>query len=192
MTYGPPLPLREYQRAAVTAAEERNIIVVLPTNAGKTIIAANVIEKTLAAENAPGGAARKVVFLAPTRGLAVQQARVLLQQIDALHMEGEENGKAGSLWRLGLMLGGYDTGMRLRLKDVQVAVMTPTIFEIDLNKGFVRMEQLALIVIDEAHQAKRDKRDQYSVRAPTPSTALTARTYLRLTVVRERPHTRGR
>ena len=37
---GCPLPLRDYQKAAVAAVAERNLICVLPTNSGKTIIAA--------------------------------------------------------------------------------------------------------------------------------------------------------
>ena len=58
MTIREPFPLRDYQRAAVDEAERRNIICVLPTNSGKTVIAAALIERKLRLENAEGGLAR--------------------------------------------------------------------------------------------------------------------------------------
>ena len=69
-----PHELRDYQRRAVEAALRRNLLCVLPPNAGKTIIAADLIRRTMRSENEEGGKRRRMVFLAPTRGLAMQQA----------------------------------------------------------------------------------------------------------------------
>lgn len=161
---GPPLPLRDYQLAAVEAATKKNLICVLPTNSGKTIIAATVVERVLLRENDPrGGARRKVIFLAPTRTLAHQQASVLLTQVASLKGDaGEGPDSEDSSWRLGLIVGDK-CGSHGRLSDYQVAVMTPAIFENDLNRGHVRMEDVALLVIDEAHHCRgKVKNDQYT------------------------------
>ena len=79
-----PHPLRHYQVEAVAEAERRNIICVLPTNSGKTVIAAALIEKMLRSENDEGGLARKMLFVVTTRELAEQQARVLSHSAGAV------------------------------------------------------------------------------------------------------------
>ena len=69
--------LRDYQSTAADAAEVNNLLVVLPTNSGKTVIAAECILRTLQQE-----LTKKVVFLAPKKALVLQQARLLLRHID--------------------------------------------------------------------------------------------------------------
>lgn len=58
-----PWGLRDYQKAAADAAERRNLLVVLPTNSGKTLIAAELVRRTL--EREPR---RKIVFAAAAPG----------------------------------------------------------------------------------------------------------------------------
>ena len=50
--------LRDYQREAVAEAERRNLLVVLPTNSGKTVIAAELILHTLLREETKARTAR--------------------------------------------------------------------------------------------------------------------------------------
>ena len=86
---GPLLELRDYQREAVREAHDKNLLVVLPTNTGKTIIACEVIKNYVASENSCErlGPARKIVFLAPSKPLARQQKQVLLDNVPALQEE---------------------------------------------------------------------------------------------------------
>eukprot|EP00966_Prymnesium_polylepis_P173394 4010924-Prymnesium_polylepis.1 len=105
----PALTLRDYQVAAVEAARTRNLLVVLPTNAGKTLISVALIEHKLYEENErelrdDEDSRRKILFLAPYKALAQQQAKVLLEQIGPLQLEETRVADGdGSLWRLGLV-----------------------------------------------------------------------------------------
>jgi ERCC4-related helicase len=155
-----PHPLRDYQIAAVAEAERRNIICVLPTNSGKTVIAAALIEKMLRKENSEGGLARKMLFVVTTRELAVQQKRVLCEQIPMLKTD--ENPTAGdnAAWRLGLLVGigsdEADAGTRSStfFQHTQVCVVIEAKLEDALVHGYLQMEDVALLVMDEAHHAR--------------------------------------
>ena len=155
-----PHPLRDYQIAAVAEAERRNIICVLPTNSGKTVIAAALIERMLHKENAENGLARKMLFVVTTRELAMQQARVLLEQIPMLKTD--ENATAGdsAAWRLGLLIGigseEADAGTRSStfFTHAQVCVVIEAKLEDALVHGYLQMEDVALLVMDEAHHAR--------------------------------------
>ena len=61
---------RRYQEAVVARAIEKNTMVVLPTGLGKTIIAAMIAAHRI--HSHPGS---KILFLAPTRPLAVQHKK---------------------------------------------------------------------------------------------------------------------
>lgn len=63
-----PLPVRDYQRIITVNALRHNTMVCLPTGSGKTFVAAAVIFNFL--RWFPQG---RVIFLAPTRPLVVQQ-----------------------------------------------------------------------------------------------------------------------
>jgi len=157
--------LRDYQKRAIAAAHASNRLVVLPTNAGKTIIAASLVEKALDEEDV-----RKVVFLAPSRPLVIQQAEVLFEQIGRLKQEPAPAPRDGTVarWRLGRCLG-HDPGTPHRAMrhacdacecDVatafetrQLVVLTPALFEKALIHAKIRMCDVALLVVDEAHHA---------------------------------------
>lgn len=69
-------PLRDYQRRAVRVALSNNAIVVLPTGAGKTLIAAAVVKHAVMSNpNRP-----KALFLVPTCMLVRQQTAVLREE----------------------------------------------------------------------------------------------------------------
>ena len=157
----PVLTLRDYQVAAVEEARKRNLLVVLPTNSGKTLISAKLIEHTLYEENErelpeENSCRRKIIFLAPVKALAHQQAKVLLEQIgplqeDEAHVAGNTD---GSLWRLGLVVGGGELTMREAARTRQVVVSTPQMFEQALIEGQLKMVNIALLVLDEAHHTR--------------------------------------
>ena len=156
-----PYPLRDYQLAAVAEAERRNIICVLPTNSGKTVIAAALIERMLRTENAKGGPARKMLFVVTTRELAVQQAHVILQQVPMLKTIDEESACAGdSSWRLGMLIGsGSDEAEPYMrpfsfFQQAQVCVVIEAKLQEALVHGYLQMEDVALLVMDEAHHAR--------------------------------------
>lgn len=155
-----PHPLRDYQIAAVAEAERRNIICVLPTNSGKTVIAAALIEKMLRKENSECGLARKMLFVVTTRELAMQQARVLLEQIPMLKTDENLTTDDNAAWRLGLLIGhgsdetDTDTRSSTFFQHTQVCVVIDAKLEEALIHGYLQMEDVALLVMDEAHHAR--------------------------------------
>ena len=72
-----------FQRRAVAEAKRRNLLVVAHTNSGKTIIAAELIHRTL-----PDAVAdkKKIIFLAPSVSLVDQQVRVLEDHVGSLEI----------------------------------------------------------------------------------------------------------
>ena len=67
----------EIQERCAKRALERNLLVVLPTGSGKTLIAIEAIKMTL--EREPK---RSVIFLAPTVPLVVQQAEKIADELE--------------------------------------------------------------------------------------------------------------
>lgn len=75
---GVQTPLRTYQRAALEQYQEvGGLIVVLPTGAGKTLIAAAAAAHTFGCASAAGNEGHCVLFLVPTILLVEQQAAAL-------------------------------------------------------------------------------------------------------------------
>jgi len=128
------IKLRSYQEAIVARAIEKNTLVVLPTGLGKTIIAAMVAAHRL--HEFPDS---KILFLAPTRPLAIQHertfegilnsdSRVTLTGMDAI-------GKRQSLWN-----------------SKQLIFATPQTIENDIYRG-LNLKDVSLIIFDESHRA---------------------------------------
>ena len=158
-----PFRLRDYQEECASACERANVLAVLPTNAGKTVIAAEVIDRTLRQEDT-----RKVVFLAPYGALCRQQAALLLRHIGPLE-PGIGRGadpRSRARWQLGLVVGGLrdehgavaineddlsPVPWRDAFDECQVLVMTPAMLEKCLMHAHVLMSDIALLVLDEAH-----------------------------------------
>ncbi len=126
--------LRRYQEAIVARAIDANTLVVLPTGLGKTLIAAMVSAHRL--QNFPDS---KVLFLAPTRPLAVQHHKtferilnientVVLTGMDAIS-------KRQELW-----------------KNSRIVFATPQTIENDIMRGR-DLGDVSLVVFDECHRA---------------------------------------
>jgi Fanconi anemia group M protein len=129
---------RAYQVNIARACLERSTLVVLPTGMGKTVIAAMVVAEVLRRK---GG---KVLFLAPTKPLVEQHAaslRILLV-VD----------------RIALFTGEVTSPEERELlwRENKVIVSTPQVIRNDLRGERITLEDVSLIVFDEAHRAVGD------------------------------------
>ncbi|MEM4389716.1 MAG: helicase-related protein [Candidatus Micrarchaeia archaeon] len=125
---------REYQLAiAERVAERGNSLVVLPTGLGKTLIALLVMEKLL-------GEHGRALVLAPTRPLAEQHAKTMLE-----------------LTTLGrdevVLLTGEKKAEKRQWNSGRIIAATPQTAYNDLLAGRLQLQDFVLVVFDEAHRA---------------------------------------
>ncbi|MHA3963045.1 MAG: ERCC4 domain-containing protein [Candidatus Thorarchaeota archaeon SMTZ1-45] len=127
---------RAYQVNLAEVATKESTMIVLSTGLGKTVIAALVAAKRLV--QYPES---KILFLAPSRPLVDQQARYLRRVLDL-----DEN--------LIVCLTGHDSPEQRReiWKAACVVVMTPQALQNDLVQRSYSLEDVTLIVFDEAHR----------------------------------------
>ena len=129
---------RAYQVNIARACLERSTLVVLPTGMGKTVIAAMVVAEVLRRK---GG---KVLFLAPTKPLVEQHATSLrnLLVVD----------------RIALFTGEVTSPEERELlwRENKIIVSTPQVIRNDLRSERITLEDVSLIVFDEAHRAAGD------------------------------------
>ena len=126
--------LRRYQETIVSRAIDANTLVVLPTGLGKTIIAAMVAAHRL--YTLPGS---KVLFLAPTRPLAIQHERTFRQMLTVEEM---------------VVLTGM-TAIKDRQelwKNNRVIFATPQTIENDIMRG-LDFGDTGLVIFDECHKS---------------------------------------
>lgn len=121
--------LRNYQEKAFEVATRGSCIVILPTGAGKTLIA-SALAKSIVDGNTCGD--KKVLFLVPTRLLVNQQA-------NAVRVE------------TGLIVAEYMGSSSVPL-DFDVVVSTPSAFLVLTDNDYrFRFENFQLIIFDEVH-----------------------------------------
>lgn len=131
------LMLRKYQETIFSRAIDGNTLVVLPTGLGKTVVAA-----MLAAHRLYSFPDSKVLFLAPTRPLAVQHHTSFkkILNLDAMAtltgMDAVEDRK--TLWH-----------------DNRVIFATPQTIENDIMRG-LDLGGVSLIIFDECHRCVGD------------------------------------
>ncbi|KAL2930011.1 Dicer-like protein 4 [Bienertia sinuspersici] len=141
---------RQYQLELAKKALEENVIVVLETGCGKTLIAvllmcymSNLIKKP----------EKKVcVFLAPTVVLVRQQAEVIEQYTDfkvRICCGDSKTLKSHTAWES-------------ELEQCEVLVMTPEILLRKLCHCFITMESIALLIFDECHYAQFESNHPYA------------------------------
>ncbi|TFF92506.1 DEAD/DEAH box helicase [Candidatus Thorarchaeota archaeon] len=127
---------RTYQVTLADIASKKSTLIVLSTGLGKTIIAALVAASRLSEH--PDS---KVIFLAPSRPLVDQQARFLKRVIDidsskTVCLTGQDSpDDRASIW-----------------KEARIVVMTPQALQNDLVQRSYDLEDVSLIVYDEAHR----------------------------------------
>lgn len=129
---------RDFQIKVATRALAENTLVVVPTGLGKTLIAVLVAAELLRRKKGT------VLFLAPTRPLAVQHYETMVrlfadEGLVRLLSGGVTPAKRAELWTQGL-----------------IVVATPQTIRNDLSQGRYNLAPLNLLVFDEAHRAVGD------------------------------------
>ncbi|MEM0475229.1 MAG: helicase-related protein [Candidatus Norongarragalinales archaeon] len=134
------IELRDYQvRAAENALARGNTLVVMPTALGKTFIALLAIAHSLAQ---PQNAAKKALFMTPTKPLAVQQAQ---RSREVLELPEEE---------IIVVTGEMPPAKRRKAyEQARVVCATPQTIENDLAAARLDLRDFAIAVFDEAHRA---------------------------------------
>ena len=142
---------REYQTELFERAKQQNTIAVLDTGSGKTMIAILLIQWMLDQEverQAKGHARRVAFFLTDSVALVYQQSSVLKVNLrDGNTIVTETCGSMNTdLWNKDVWIK--------QVSKFDVIVCTAEVLNQALQKGFVRIEQINLLVFDEAHHAK--------------------------------------
>jgi endoribonuclease Dicer len=132
------MKIRYYQLELLEKAIQGNVIVYLDTGSGKTLIAIHLIMSF------PSGA--KVVFLAPTNALVNQQATVIKQNLDLRVMDFSWDSKS--------VLSRNQKDWRKLWNNYDVFAMTPQILLNTLQHGYFFMDEINLLILDEAHHAQ--------------------------------------
>ncbi|MHA1769587.1 MAG: DEAD/DEAH box helicase [Candidatus Thorarchaeota archaeon] len=131
---------RSYQVNLADVAASENTLIVLSTGLGKTIIAALVAAKRLVEHPQS-----KALLLAPSRPLVDQQARFFRRILDL---------RTDQI----VCLTGQDPPAKRRelWKDARVIAMTPQALQNDLIQSSITLEDVSLLVYDEAHRGVGD------------------------------------
>lgn len=144
---------REYQMDMFERAKEKNIIVVLDTGSGKTLIAILLLNHMLDAEierRAVEGdmcTPKTAFFIVEKVALCMQQYRALCHNlghpIGLIHgdLQGLTNRK--DFWQN-------------ELSENRAIVTTAQVLLDSLSNGFISMKQINLLVFDEAHHTKKN------------------------------------
>src|SRR3989344_4888284 len=136
----PNIKPREYQKKIFETCIKKNCLVVLPTGLGKTLIAL-----MLAVERMKKFPGEKVVFLAPTKPLAEQHLSYFTGNLPELF---------GSLE---LFTGAVDSKKRQEIwETADIVFSTPQCVANDISKGLYNLEEVCLLIEDEAHRCFRN------------------------------------
>ncbi|PGH14121.1 hypothetical protein AJ79_03238 [Helicocarpus griseus UAMH5409] len=162
---------REYQLELFEKAKTQNIIAVLDTGSGKTLIAVLLLKHIVQielADRARGKPPRISCFLVDSVTLVYQQAAVLKANIDQ-NIDKFCGAMQTDLW-------SKDTWEKHFSKNM-IIVCTAEVLHQCLLRSFIRMEQINLLIFDEAHHAKKDH----------PYARIVKDFYLQRTVAQNRP-----
>ncbi len=128
---------RLYQQTILGTAANKNTLVVLPTGLGKTALAF-----LLAAQRLHHYPQSKILLLAPTKPLCEQHLETFQKHLDILPE------------KIVLFTGSIKPEKRAELwKDAQVIVSTPQGLENDTINRRIKLEEVSLLIFDEAHHA---------------------------------------
>ncbi|KAL3953974.1 hypothetical protein ACCO45_011930 [Purpureocillium lilacinum] len=138
-----------YQIELFERAKDKNLIIVLDTGAGKTLIAALLLRHTLDQElerRAQGESKKVAFFLVEKVALCFQQYSVLKANLE--HPIDKFHGEMAGIMRTKAF---WDK----RFSESMVIVCTAQILLDCLNSGFIQMQQINLLIFDEAHHTKK-------------------------------------
>jgi len=131
---------REYQKEILKTCIEKNCLVVLPTGLGKTLIALMLAIERM--EKFPG---EKVVFLAPTKPLAEQHLNYFKKNLPELFGDFQ------------LFTGTVKPSERKKIwQKTDIIFSTPQCVANDLKKGLYDLEEVCLLIEDEAHRCTKN------------------------------------
>ena len=131
---------RLYQETILATAAKSNTLVVLPTGMGKTAVAFLLSAQRL--KNYPKS---KIVLLAPTKPLVQQHLETFKKHLE---MDDEQ---------MILLTGEIKPEKRAELwKKAKIVFSTPQGMENDIISGRINLEQVSLMVFDEAHRSVGD------------------------------------
>ncbi len=128
---------RAYQDNILKSIRNKNSLVVLPTGIGKTIIAL-----LLAVERLEKYPDEKILILAPTRPLVAQHKKVF-EELTKIPEE-----------KMKIVTGTKKPEKRMKeYKEAWVIFSTPQTIENDIKEERINLEDISLLVIDEAHRS---------------------------------------
>lgn len=134
---------RLYQETIFGTALQQNTLTVLPTGLGKTAISAMLTIARL--KQQPNS---KILILAPTRPLVNQHLETFKELIDPKFLHEDE---------FVVFTGMIKSEKRQELwKDAKIIFSTPQGLENDLVSSKISLQDVSLIVFDEAHRATGD------------------------------------
>jgi len=127
---------RNYQKEIFETCKEKNCLVVLPTGLGKTLIALMLSIERL--KNFPGS---KILILAPTKPLAEQHLNFFQKHLPELFADSQ------------LFTGAINAKKRTKIWDTaDIIFSTPQCIANDIKKRLYSLEEVSLLIEDEAHR----------------------------------------
>ncbi|MDH5400877.1 MAG: helicase-related protein [Candidatus Heimdallarchaeota archaeon] len=131
---------RIYQQIITTEAIKNNLLVVLPTGLGKTIIMVMVTAHIL--KKNPNS---KIIITAPTKPLVNQHLETFRSLLNLDHL------------KINMLSGTIQPVSRIEIWSYSnVIICTPQVLRNDLLKDNVNLESVKLIIFDEVHRAVGD------------------------------------
>src|SRR3989344_2516161 len=131
---------REYQQNIFDIAKDKNTLVVLPTGTGKTLIAL-----MLAVERKKKFPLLKILMLAPTRPLVEQHYQTFKKILPELFVEIE------------MFTGSVNAEKRRKIfQTAEMIFSTPQCVANDLENKLYGLDEVSLLVIDEAHRCLKN------------------------------------
>lgn len=131
---------RDYQKAIFETAKNNNTLVVLPTGIGKTLISL-----MLAVERIKSFPASKVLMLAPTRPLVEQHLETFTKHLPELFAE------------INIFTGQVPAKKRKEIwQKAEIIFSTPQCIANDLQQNLYSLEDVSLIIFDEAHRCLKN------------------------------------
>ncbi|XP_014473379.1 PREDICTED: endoribonuclease Dicer [Dinoponera quadriceps] len=138
-------PPRAYQIDLYEKAVEDNIIVYLPTGAGKTYIAVMLLKKLSGELQMPYSKnGKRSIFIVNTVALVRQQAEYIKRHT-CLTCKGYSGDMKVDVWK--------EDRWKLEFDEIQVLVMTAQILVDIITRGYMKLDRINLIIFDECHRA---------------------------------------
>lgn len=131
---------REYQEKILETCKEKNCLVVLPTGIGKTLIAL-----MLTIDRMQKYPTKKIVILAPTKPLAEQHLAYFKKHLPDLFAD------------IQLFTGAINSKKRKEIwQTADIIFSTPQCVGNDLRKNLYTLEEVSLLIEDEAHRCVKN------------------------------------